>query len=1047
MAITTTNTIVITATGNTAAAAQGFQNLTTNIKQTTKSVEDGSRAMSGMTSSLKGLFEIFSLWSGYRITKSQFSGIIEVSAEFQKLDHALQRFAGNEGMAQMMGWIEQLGRSSYGISNVEKAVVQLNAVGLKPTQAQMEGLIGYLLTVGKTGEHELNRLTGKMSELAQLGNVGMDDALKELSREFPQVMDAIMQKLKISPADLFLRDFKNRAVDFGTVMQALLEYVEKNFRNGITNTSAFWDVMRLRANAAFESIRRDIGRAGIFEELSKWFDGLLKQFDRLQQEGKIVEWAGQVSDAMTKFFNDLGLGGTSVEDIGGKIVKLTQDLAGLAPTIRGAASAIGDLLLMLGKTLSWFNQLPDNAKNGIGLGIVGKYLFGNYGMFAGLIMGARGLISDAMKDKNPPPETPESERTFNLMTGKMVDGSDYNVTARSFVHFGNRLGSPELLYPKVGGDVGVANSAEEAAQKTREYYENVANGQEAVIREGLKKIEEKKQAAVNQAAAEVSGGYATENNLLPGELAAMNNFISSMSKGKGHFGKNERQEATAGLEGYAKEFAAAWNDRYEWEQDFNNIFVNAEKYAQILWGGGRYEQSIKIMDDVTKLWSDYDTKFGSRVDKMKGLWDKKDMEKYQKSLVDVRDIDQNVAEMIRRFNSDVVRAQEIQMARDAEGMKGWSDSVEAEVKMIEANLQRTLGEIDKWVPDLERMQKEISDKLTKNGKVPTPDALQYFDWLTKYIAGKNQLAEEAKKDVTESAKIEIARTRAIGEGREELKVFQLQEAYAQLAGTTRDLARAKSEVIQKQEELDWLDTTGKNAQNMRDMTVQLREYERWLQVMKANGNALDGFRYGMHDIARQMPTNWDLGVQGAMQFKNALDGVADAAAKAATGTKVSVGDMAKSVVQDLIRMTIQATITNRIFSFLGNIFGLSGPAPGAGGVNPNVMPLDPRKVHAGGFIENAPRYHFGGLASDEIPAILQKGEYVVPKGQVPNLGTTIAMPISVTVPAPQTNGGSPDTGAAETYGKLIGQMVAVEVDKRLQQHLRPMGLLNKGVNS
>jgi hypothetical protein len=39
-------------------------------------------------------------------------------------------------------------------------------------------------------------------------------------------------------------------------------------------------------------------------------------------------------------------------------------------------------------------------------------------------------------------------------------------------------------------------------------------------------------------------------------------------------------------------------------------------------------------------------------------------------------------------------------------------------------------------------------------------------------------------------------------------------------------------------------------------------------------------------------------------------------------------------------------------------------------------------LHSGGFI---PRFHSGGLNSDEVPAILQKGEYVVSRRGVATL--------------------------------------------------------------
>jgi hypothetical protein len=62
-----------------------------------------------------------------------------------------------------------------------------------------------------------------------------------------------------------------------------------------------------------------------------------------------------------------------------------------------------------------------------------------------------------------------------------------------------------------------------------------------------------------------------------------------------------------------------------------------------------------------------------------------------------------------------------------------------------------------------------------------------------------------------------------------------------------------------------------------------------------------------------------------------------------------------------------------------------GGTVGSGGSSTTVHP---------GVFAGAPRYHSGGIAGlkpDEVPAILQKGEVVLPRGtQSPSSGTTFA---------------------------------------------------------
>ncbi len=81
-----------------------------------------------------------------------------------------------------------------------------------------------------------------------------------------------------------------------------------------------------------------------------------------------------------------------------------------------------------------------------------------------------------------------------------------------------------------------------------------------------------------------------------------------------------------------------------------------------------------------------------------------------------------------------------------------------------------------------------------------------------------------------------------------------------------------------------------------------------------------------------------------------------------------------------------------LFSFLGSLFHTGG-----------VVGIDsvPSRSMASSFFIGAPRLHDGGyLAPDEVPAILRKGETVLPVGQSPSGGLTVNM----TVNSPDVSG-------------------------------------------
>ncbi|MGE0252401.1 MAG: phage tail tape measure C-terminal domain-containing protein, partial [Dongiaceae bacterium] len=111
----------------------------------------------------------------------------------------------------------------------------------------------------------------------------------------------------------------------------------------------------------------------------------------------------------------------------------------------------------------------------------------------------------------------------------------------------------------------------------------------------------------------------------------------------------------------------------------------------------------------------------------------------------------------------------------------------------------------------------------------------------------------------------------------------------------------------------------------------------------------------------------------------------------------SLGDLANSIVADITRMAVQKSITGPLFNMLGSSMGgggfldsIFGSIFHEGGEVGGSAPQ--RRVPAYVFA-SAPRYHTGGVAGlkpGEIPAILERGEVVLPKD-----GTRMGSPVNV----------------------------------------------------
>lgn len=105
----------------------------------------------------------------------------------------------------------------------------------------------------------------------------------------------------------------------------------------------------------------------------------------------------------------------------------------------------------------------------------------------------------------------------------------------------------------------------------------------------------------------------------------------------------------------------------------------------------------------------------------------------------------------------------------------------------------------------------------------------------------------------------------------------------------------------------------------------------------------------------------------------------DSFVSAFTGAEISAEGFFNTIYAEMVRMQVARPLAGAATGFLGDMFSSffhSGGVVGSGGTVGRVNPL----VFAG-----APKYHSGGvagLAPDEVPAILQKGEVVLSRDQV-----------------------------------------------------------------
>lgn len=249
-------------------------------------------------------------------------------------------------------------------------------------------------------------------------------------------------------------------------------------------------------------------------------------------------------------------------------------------------------------------------------------------------------------------------------------------------------------------------------------------------------------------------------------------------------------------------------------------------------------------------------------------------------------------------------------------------------------------------------------------------------------------SDSAERESAQTAKQATAKAlqeqRTAAELEKQLRLASIETAQAEGAMTATEAQRQKLVVLreitaEQQTMLEGMKrgTAEENiAWNQQAEKVQRARLEvARLQAQLRLREPFEGMKQGLEEYA-DSATNIGQQIQSATQ--NAFKGMEDSLVNFVKTGKLSFSDLANSIISDLIRIAIRASITGPLASGLGSFIGSLFSSGGGGTAGATFTFHDGglvQKFHDGGSI--VPRFHFGGLASDEVPAVLQTGERVL----------------------------------------------------------------------
>lgn len=164
--------------------------------------------------------------------------------------------------------------------------------------------------------------------------------------------------------------------------------------------------------------------------------------------------------------------------------------------------------------------------------------------------------------------------------------------------------------------------------------------------------------------------------------------------------------------------------------------------------------------------------------------------------------------------------------------------------------------------------------------------------------------------------------------------------------------------------------------NMAALNAELDDLQ-----FQAGGSVWEGMARGFRQVGMEMENAFKNGLDAAQSISSSLMSAFDDFFNNTSANFMKFGRLAEqvlnSIAREILKVLILKPLMGAITSGIGSIFGgMFGDGAGGGTLLGDSWTIG----HTGGHVTAAgiiPRYHVGGLAKDEVPAILQTGEYVV----------------------------------------------------------------------
>ncbi len=833
-------------------------------------------------------------WRALTMVKDQAKALVDTGAAFQQLNYSVREFVADGAEAsELMGRLEKLGLKAFGIENTTRAFISLSHIGLSPTMEQLEGIMGYLIKIGKTSPDALTDTMEILTTLGQTGNVGVEDSFKELTARLPFAMSALKEYLGKSFLELMTM-FRQRQIDFGTIIQAIFEYAEKYFRNGIEDGEQLWNVLIMQWSARIELFRKQVMDSGAMQDLTTWMQRVIKEFDESIESGEFAAWANEVGEEIRKIISIIAGGDVNLQDFKDWILATAKALREITPSVVAFGESLASVMGTFGRMIQ---ALEGGGLTSIAThGIIGKFLFGTYGM---VIMASIAAVEKIMNKMS----------AWDPMWGAQLAQSMSPAEIASESEAIQR-GSPGGSRRGLGG----VEQIEQARLRQNAYKESFKN----MVGERLANAAQMLQDSQNVLTAERNAGkkMAEMNKEAPGSNPYYQQYMQLDNRTRAQEDRLARDMRTAGKSGWERRKAEIESELASQLAFYDEKIKAAQKIKEMaIKAGTSTAEAEEMIAKAEKQRADYKAGVEEMMSKEAARWAEKDSAK----------TDQLELQVVK-FMNDIEQAYNkikgIKEQHRIEGLEAEGSIVEAEVEKIKLDAQRAKDELKKMYDTLMEEKQRIENAYKAAGQTTVLDS-PLKDGSSRLEAIKRML-EEIGRSLDENMLKKLRDA--------EVMWIQQQETTANMALEVARLTHNKEQehevtVWLLQLERERLMAAAGNNEAQQKVADTLMKQKQIMEEMKAHGSIMDGFKYGWSEYFSKMQTDFELGKGIFNSFIGTVDSAADALAEFFATGKMDMQNFAESMIRDIMRIINKWILMQLLFGgdgkggLLGGLFG------------------------------------------------------------------------------------------------------------------------------